>query len=306
MKRNGSDFEEVVLQIQRKLAPDCEVLHDVRLVDRLGHKRQFDIVLRGTVGSYPVLGVIECKDLKRRVGTPQIEAFITKVRDLRANIALVVSRSGFTAPAVETATDYGIGTLSLLPDDPKDYGFFIGVRSYADVYTWDAASVEILSDGSSLPFQSFKSEDIRWDSSPVLDWFLWQLSTKHRCERRIGKLTLEVLFDTPQEFSNGESRFMAKGLRYIGVRRRVRKTRLLRVSGEALFDWQNELARVPPGGMIHTEGFRKDLTDWDPYDGDVPPLKSPLQFHLHVFWDPITSEGVPFPSPQTTAVRWDS
>ena len=119
----GRSFEKAIAAIQKKLDPSATVSHDERIVDRFGHSRQFDVIIRGKVGSHDILGVIECKDLGKKVGTPEVESFVTKSRDVNANIALIASKKGFTKPAVEKAKDYGIGTITLLPDKPEETGF---------------------------------------------------------------------------------------------------------------------------------------------------------------------------------------
>ena len=82
LENPGIAFEKVVAGIQAQIDPTSSVTHNETLTDRLGHSRQFDVVIRGSFAGQQMLGVIECKDLKRRVGNPEVDAFITKANEI--------------------------------------------------------------------------------------------------------------------------------------------------------------------------------------------------------------------------------
>jgi hypothetical protein len=52
--------------------------------NRLGFMRECEVVFRGTFGGHPALGVMECNDWGHKVGTPELDAFITKTGDINA------------------------------------------------------------------------------------------------------------------------------------------------------------------------------------------------------------------------------
>src|SRR5687768_7253736 len=97
----GVGFEKAVADLQRMFGGDSTVEHDVELEDRLGHRRQYDVVIRGKLAGHDVLGVIECKDEKRKIGPEIVEAFVTKSDAVRANFRALVARSGFTPKALD-------------------------------------------------------------------------------------------------------------------------------------------------------------------------------------------------------------
>ena len=78
MARTGEDFERAIAAAYELMGGEADVEHDVRLSDKHGNTRQFDVVLRSKMVGHELLGVIECKDLNRKVGTPEVEAFLTK------------------------------------------------------------------------------------------------------------------------------------------------------------------------------------------------------------------------------------
>lgn len=133
----GISFEKVVEELQGQLDPNSKVTHNEWLIDRLGNRRQFDVVIRGKFAGQDLLGVIECKDLNKKVGTPEIDAFITKANNLNANFKIIVSKRGFTKPGIKEALDFGVQTLSLLKEDYPKFKLAIGNYWFADIYRWN-------------------------------------------------------------------------------------------------------------------------------------------------------------------------
>ena len=135
-KKLGVAFERAIALIQSELDPKAIVTHDERLLDRHGHRRQFDVVIRGRLGGHDILGVVECKDIKGTVGTPAVDAFVTKAASLRADVKIIVSRFGFSANALELGAHHGIRMLSLLKPDRETKGITVGNYLYARRLRW--------------------------------------------------------------------------------------------------------------------------------------------------------------------------
>src|SRR5260370_12607714 len=112
------------------------VTHNELLEDRVGNKRQYDVVIRGQFGGRPVIGVMECKDHSRKKGPDVVEAFAKKSENLGANLRIMVSKKGFTKQALNLARHENIGCLSLLPNDPKQAGFSIRDMWYGVLRIW--------------------------------------------------------------------------------------------------------------------------------------------------------------------------
>lgn len=60
-----------------------QAFENQRLVDRHGCRRQCDVIIKGNFAGQQLLGIVECKD--RKLGTPEVDAFVTKARDINAN-----------------------------------------------------------------------------------------------------------------------------------------------------------------------------------------------------------------------------
>ena len=50
-------FEKAVAAIQAQIDPTSSVSHNERIVDRMGHARQFDIVIKGSFAGQTMLGM---------------------------------------------------------------------------------------------------------------------------------------------------------------------------------------------------------------------------------------------------------
>jgi hypothetical protein len=78
------DFEKLLAEIHRKVAPGADVKHDQHIIGRSKRNRQLDITITQNVGLYPTLIVIECRKYQRPVSIEKVEAFATKLEDVAA------------------------------------------------------------------------------------------------------------------------------------------------------------------------------------------------------------------------------
>jgi predicted helicase len=101
--RKWKHFERLVAAIHR-LADEGA---DVRWNDKISG-RQFDVTIRFKRGLYQYLTVIECKDYSRAVPVGEVDAFVTKSVDAKADRGVMASSSGFQAGAQEVAKRHNI------------------------------------------------------------------------------------------------------------------------------------------------------------------------------------------------------
>src|SRR5205085_1852164 len=139
-KRNkllpGESFERAVHRIQTLMDPSSTVTHNEKLLDKVGNTRQFDVVIRGTFAGRPMLGVMECRDhTTRPKGPDAIDGFANKVRNLGADLAIMVSRLGFTAQALRLAKFEKVACYSLVSKE-FDTGACIGQHIYGVTRKW--------------------------------------------------------------------------------------------------------------------------------------------------------------------------
>ena len=106
----GREFERLAAQLESSLAPRGAVVKSPdRIRDKFtGQLREVDASIRMTVGSAPVLIVLECRDRSRLQDTTWIEQIATKRLHIGATQTIAVSSKGFTAQAVKAADVHGI------------------------------------------------------------------------------------------------------------------------------------------------------------------------------------------------------
>jgi hypothetical protein len=268
----GIPFEVAVTALQGMMDSNATVTHNERIKDRLGHWRQFDVVIRAKVGGHDILGVIECKDLNRRVGTPEVNAFADKARNARANLTLLVSRKGFTKQALELAEDYGIGTFSLLKAETEEHGLVVGVTTYAEVFAWEGVLVTVHFAGAERPLMPMAMEDISLRGRPVLDWIVRELHSTRGKVTVVGWHTLWLRFHASETMKIAGRPYIVSGLEVRAERTRAGKTKQLQWSGQALYDWKKKVLVIPNNGQLVTKGWKADFSDWEDFQGAIPPL----------------------------------
>jgi hypothetical protein len=194
----GIAYEIAVATIQKRFDPFARVRHNEIIVDRIGHRRQFDVVIRGSFSGQPMLGVIECKDTSRKVGTPEIDAFITKANDINANFKIIVSRHGFSKNALEKCKHYGIKPLSLVTYEYFISNISIGKNDLA-LYEWSRVFLKIEFTLNKPQFKfPMDASCITIGGQPVVDWFVNKMIEKTVASPSFeGPFVLHCRFDGP-------------------------------------------------------------------------------------------------------------
>jgi hypothetical protein len=120
--KNYRELEILVAKIQKQLAPDAEVLHNVKLDGRLSRtRRQIDVLGRQRIGQYEMAIVLECKDSARPIDVKGVEEFSGLVKDVGAQKGVLVCPTGFTAAAKTRASNLQIELYSPVDTDPHKW-----------------------------------------------------------------------------------------------------------------------------------------------------------------------------------------
>jgi len=296
----GISLEKIVCRIQQMMDLDSTVTQNEFLKDRTGNRRQYDVVIRGSFGGRPVLGVIECKDHSRRTGPSAIEAFSKKADNLGANLRIMVTKKGFTPQALTLAKYEHVGCFSLLPNDPEQVGFSIGDVWYGVIWQWTDLRLTIHFDLEAAPISAFSSETVMWKGKPVLNWFIRELLTKHGEEESSGEHTFKLKFDETQEIEIADQAYPVLGITCSAIRVCQKKRKWVHWSGDALYDWHNSTLTIPAKGTVVGSAVETDLRAWDDYDGEIPATgENPIQSLMRVVlfntqkWDDLKDADVP-------------
>ncbi len=266
----GVSLEKAVARIQQMMDPNTKVTHNEVLVDRVGNKRQFDVVIRGTFGGRPILGIVECRDHSRKKGPDAVEAFAKKCDNLGANLRLMVSKKGFTEQALTLARHEGIGCLSLLPTDPNHTGLSVGQMWYGVVQKWVNVRLTIYLPQGVTPPATFDSAEVKWHGQPIVRWFIKELLTTHGNRTEEGPFELSVQFKEVRNLEIADKDYPVQGVSCQAERICRKKKHWTSWTGDALFDWHESRLHVPAGGKLIGSAVETDLSTWDEYDGELP------------------------------------
>lgn len=296
----GISLEKVVCQIQQMMDKNSTVTHNELLEDRVGNKRQYDVVIRGKFGGRPVLGVIECKDHSRKIGPNAIEAFSKKTENLGANLRVMVSKKGFTKQALKLAKHENIGCLSLLPSNPEQIGFSIGDMWYGVVRMWANIRLIIHFSEDKPHIATIDPNTVKWNGKLVVNWFIKELLTTYGEETKEGDHFLKFNFSKPRNIEVESKEYSVIGIACRATRIHQIKRKWVYWSGDAFVDWHNGKMTIPPKGQVVGSAVETDITLWPDYDGEIPELgnKSEKGFIRAVLyntqkWDKSKDKDVP-------------
>lgn len=286
--KSGRTLEHAVGRILQMFDPASSVTRREKIVNRLEIEREFDVVIRGKFAGQPVLMVIECKDWSDKVGTPEVDAFITKTGDINANFKFIVSAKGFTEPALAQAKHAGVGVFSLLRDDPNADGFGNGVFWYARSYSW-VRQYQIHFAGKAPRPGSYAANQVLYEDAPILNVFEKELSTTYLNTKERIPIILRAEFQPNAQVVICGDDFLVSGIKVCAERHLTVKRRLMPMTGDGLYDWQTKCLDVPATGSVSIHGFAPDLSDWEDYDGEIPET-GPYQFIVDRYWGCIDLE----------------
>lgn len=114
MPARTNAFQRIVALLNAALAEQCTVVESAMLRDKVtNEEREVDILLTTKAGTYQFSIGIEVVSWARRAGTPWVERMLAKHENLPVDKLVLVSKSGFTKPALKKAKFYGIEALTV-------------------------------------------------------------------------------------------------------------------------------------------------------------------------------------------------
>jgi hypothetical protein len=114
MPKRSNKFQKLIAAIHTCIGNGVSVEESAFLVDReTGAQREVDVLLKSQLGDYPVVLSVEVNDCSRRAGSDWVEEMAGKHQALQTNKLVLVSRPGFTKPAMEKAKVRGIEVLTI-------------------------------------------------------------------------------------------------------------------------------------------------------------------------------------------------
>jgi hypothetical protein len=269
--RPGVGLELAAARIQQLMDPGSRVTHNEILEDRTGNKRQYDVVIRATFGGQAMLGIIECRDHKEKIGPDGIEAFAKNMENLGANLRMILSRKGFTKQALRLAAHEHITCLSLLPHDPTQTGLSIGHFWYGTARFWTDARLAIHFAGKAPPTIDVPFDSIAYGGLPVANWFLREFITVHSQDKEPGEYCLRLPFANPIDVEIGGTKHTVIAFACYATWVQSNKRTWACWYGDAFYDWHRESINIPAHTDLIGGGVPSDIMLWEDYEGPIPP-----------------------------------
>lgn len=139
--------EQVVAMLHQ--AARVTVKRNVRLPSTKlsGRRREIDVLITEHVTGYRTQIAIECKNERKPIGAPMIDAFVGKLQEVGVPRGIFVSSSGYQRTVAEYAASIGIVPLTLygLSADRLSIAVNEAVQSVVHLLL-DVTSVEITAD----------------------------------------------------------------------------------------------------------------------------------------------------------------
>ena len=129
MPKRTNPFQQLVHLIEGQLVShEATVTESREFIDQVTEQpREVDIVIETKVGTHPFVIGIECVDRNRPMDAPWIEQIHNKHQDLGdIDKTIVVSKSGFTKPALKKAAQRKIEALTLNEAQESDWVRYTG------------------------------------------------------------------------------------------------------------------------------------------------------------------------------------
>ena len=120
-------FEEAVTSIQKNIAPNAQISHDVKMKGKSGVDRQIDVAIQYNIGQYNILVIVDCKDWKNPADIGDVGQFIDMVEDVGANKGALICNAGFTNGAKKRAKEKGIDLLRVIDTENPNIKLKIGI-----------------------------------------------------------------------------------------------------------------------------------------------------------------------------------
>ncbi len=274
--KRGKPFQLVVRDVIRALDPTASV-SEGDWVDGPDGRRDRDVFVEGTVEGVKRSILIECKDFNPAttgpVGISIVDELDSKQRDLRADVAIICSNSGFTDGAVRKARRLGIALIGVMREGDRRIRYkiedeLLGRRVALRSFGFDLRDER----GNGVG-----GEDATYKGLPLENWILRRLQL-FVAANPIVNGTLQVIeqLRQPIEFQTRTGRFIAIQL---GIRAQLEGywfTR--RVSIDAtigIYDWLRRCIQMGAGPasvrFAHTPGG-KDVILSHPERDEIEPL----------------------------------
>jgi hypothetical protein len=125
MPRRSNEFQRLVYLIQRQVQ-DGKVTESAMLPERFGTgEREVDVYVETERGGVPIRISFECAAPGRKAGRPWVDLMVNKHSNLPTDKLVLVSKSGFSEPALQYAAKHRVEAVTFEAAEAVDWGAYI-------------------------------------------------------------------------------------------------------------------------------------------------------------------------------------
>ena len=127
MRNDGIAYELFVQRVQQALIDaqqlghyrTINVQHNLKLIDKNGIQRQFDLYWEFELGGHTYRNVIECKDYVNDIPVEKLDALAGKLKGFPELKGIIATRNGYQSGAIQQARANGIDVMIVRDEDPS-------------------------------------------------------------------------------------------------------------------------------------------------------------------------------------------
>jgi hypothetical protein len=171
MAKRGKWSEDAVAVIAKALYP-AAITNVRQEIDGPEGAREVDVEVRGNIDGRQQFALLECKDRKVPVDIQALDALHSKSLDLRADLSIIFSNSGFTRKALEKANRLDIGAMSALVHGDQRIRPIIErvvTAKRLSVDKWHLALLPTDNSNEQFPAE-WSPNDLHYEGLPVVNW----------------------------------------------------------------------------------------------------------------------------------------
>jgi hypothetical protein len=173
-EKNFTIFERVVKNIYELLSPGCKVVHNDKVMGQYTcGLRQLDVSIRTSVAGHEILIVVECKDEKRKVDITEVEAFASKLKDVKADKGVMIAKKGFSNKALKFAPRAGIELCRIHDAEQKNWQLDLKIPIILEKIQPDVRFSGIVNLKENTKFNNeevFKVSGVNWGEKFDEEW----------------------------------------------------------------------------------------------------------------------------------------
>jgi Restriction endonuclease len=215
MAKAGDEYRELVGTVMAALDPGSAVKTEQWITGPDG-ERDMDVEVRGMLNSIPHFILVECKDHARPIGIGFVDAFESKIRDLKPDRAILFSNSGFTRDALKKAKRVGIEMASAMKakDDTIKIGVHSEVVAQRLTLTFETATLYPFDGHPHEIEEEWKVEDLLFDRLPVIYWISEKMTLVASEHDTANKIWFLCTFRHEPRWSYHGQSLMVGGLKF--------------------------------------------------------------------------------------------